>query len=66
MVIGVEIACQNPDAVDLAALKNIFPYGQIDVSAGKGGLDIEKPNGNGITVIAHAAIHVSLPLGSAS
>ena len=63
MVIGVELACQAPDTVDTHEIAKIFPYGQISVQASKGGLDIEKPNGTGATLIAHAAIHVSLPVG---
>ena len=64
MLIDVEIACQNPTELDLAQVRDIFPYGQVDVSAVAGGLDIVNPhyqNGQK-TVIAHAAIKISLNL----
>lgn len=62
MIIDVSIACQNPEAVDLAAVAAEFPYGRISVSAVAGGLDVPNPNrpdGHG-AIIAHAAIQVSL------
>ena len=66
MQVDVEIACQNPDAVDTSALTAIFPYGQISVSVAKGGLDIPRPDGDGNpTVIAHAAISVSFDMEAA-
>lgn len=58
MIIDVEIACQQPDQVDTAALLDIFPYGQPHVTVSRGGLDIARPDGNP-TVIANAAINVS-------
>ena len=63
MIIDVEIACQQPDQVDTAALLDIFPYGQPSVSVAIGGLDIPRPEGTGLpTVIAHAAISVSFEM----
>ena len=62
MMIDVDIAAQNPDAVDRAAIAKIFPYGQVTVTASHGGLDIPKPDGNGATIIAHAAIVVSFDM----
>lgn len=61
MLIDLEIAVQQPDAVDCDALKSIFPYGQIVVTATHGGLDIPRPVGNP-TVIANAAISVSFEM----
>ena len=61
MQIDVEIAVQQPDRVDVAALTDIFPYGQITIRPVFGGLDVPRPDGNP-TVIANAAIHVSLPV----
>ena len=58
MLIDVEIAVQRPDQVDCDALKSVFPYGQVSVTAHHGGLDIPRPDGNP-TVIANAAINVS-------
>ncbi|WP_120633019.1 Lin0512 family protein [Ruegeria sp. EL01] len=59
MIIDAEIGVQQPDQVDVEALKAVFPYGQPNISVTKGGLDIEKPLGNGHTVIANAALIVS-------
>ena len=64
MLIDVEIACQNPEQVDCDQVAGVFPYGQVHVSAVKGGLDIVNPHYDDkrTTLIAHAAIHVSLDL----
>jgi uncharacterized protein (TIGR02058 family) len=59
MIIDVEIGVQQPDQVDVEALKAVFPYGQPNISVTKGGLDIEKPHDGGRTVIANAALIVS-------
>jgi len=61
MIIDVEIAAQDPDAVDTTALSDIFPYGQITITTHKGGLDVPRPDGEP-TVIVNAAINVSLDL----
>jgi uncharacterized protein (TIGR02058 family) len=62
MIIDVDIAVQNPDAVDRQSIAKVFPYGQVTVTASQGGLDVEKPDGDGVTVIAHAAIVVSFDM----
>ena len=61
MIVDVELACQDPSAVDIDQVADVFPYGQIAITAEKGGLNIPKPDG-GHTVVAHAAIIVSLHL----
>ncbi|MCR9112143.1 MAG: Lin0512 family protein [Rhodobacteraceae bacterium] len=61
MLIDVEIAAQQPDRVDCTALADVFPYGQVTVTAAHGGLDIPRPDGNP-TVMVNAAISVSLDL----
>ncbi len=61
MIIDVDIAVQNPDALNLDDLKSIFPYGQVAITASRGGLDIPRPDGNP-TVIANAAINVSFEM----
>lgn len=58
MIIEVEVAVQDPHAVDTEALAEIFPYGHASVSAVQGGLDIGKPDSEDHTVIAHAAVIV--------
>lgn len=61
MLVDIEIAVQNPDAVDVTELAEIFPYGQVAITVAHGGLDVPKPSG-GHTVIANAAIAVSFDL----
>ncbi len=62
MIIDVEIGVQQPDAVDCNALLKVFPYGQPSVTVVKGGLDIAKPGGDGISVVANAAVIVSFDM----
>jgi uncharacterized protein (TIGR02058 family) len=66
MIVDVEIATQKPNEVNCTELSSIFPYGQINISAVAGGLDIPKPDGTGFTVIAHAAIAVSFDMEATS
>ncbi len=58
MIIDVEIAVQDPDAVDTEALLDIFPYGQPSITVTHGGLNVPRPEAPP-TVIANAAINVS-------
>ena len=64
MLIDVEIAVQQPDQVACDTLADVFPYGQISVRAVHGGLNVPRPNAPP-TVIANAAISVSLDLADA-
>ena len=61
MLLTVEIGVQHPDQVDVEALKSVFPYGQPTINIVKGGLDVQRPDGNP-TVIANAAISVSFDM----
>jgi len=61
MLIDVEVAVQRPAEVDCDALKGVFPYGTVTITASEGGLDVPRPDGEP-TVIANVAIHVSLIL----
>jgi uncharacterized protein (TIGR02058 family) len=63
MLIDLEIGVQMPDRVDAAALRAVFPYGQISVSVVKGGLDVPRADGGLPTVIANAAISVAFEMG---
>ena len=65
MIIKVEIGVQQPDKVDVEALKAVFPYGQPTVHVVKGGLDIPRPVGNP-TVMANAALSVSFEMEATS
>ncbi len=62
MLIDVEIGAQQPEAVDSNALRDIFPYGKPHITVVKGGLDVDKPDGGGTTVIVNAAIIVSFDM----
>lgn len=62
MLIDVEIGIQQPEAVEVATLLGIFPYGQPSVRLVKGGLDVDKPDGSGTSVIANAAVIVSFDM----
>lgn len=64
MLIDVEIGVQKPEQVDIQALLDIFPYGQPKITLTKGGLDIDKPDGSGTSVIVNAAIIVSFDMES--
>ena len=65
MIIDVEIGVQDPSAVDTDSLHDIFPYGQPNITAVKGGLDVPRPVGNP-TVIANVALSVSFNMEPAS
>lgn len=62
MIIDVEIGVQQPEQVDAGKLLAVFPYGTPSVSVAKGGLDIEKPDRQGRTVIANASLAVSFDM----
>lgn len=62
MLIDVEIGVQQPEAVDAEALLKVFPYGQPSVRVVKGGLDVSKSDGSGLTVMANAAVIVSFDM----
>jgi uncharacterized protein (TIGR02058 family) len=60
MLIDLEIGVAQPAKVDQEALAKVFPYGQVNVSVQEGGLDVPRADGGKPTVIANAAISVSL------
>lgn len=62
MLIDVTIGVQDPVAVDTDELISIFPYGTPDIKIVEGGLDIAKPNADGKTLIANAAVTVSFEM----
>jgi len=65
MLIDVEVAVQDPASVDVNAVAEIFPYGQVQVTVVPGGLDVPRPDALP-TVMANVAISVSLDLKVAS
>lgn len=62
MLIDVEIGVQKPERVDIQALLGIFPYGQPTITLTKGGLDVDKPDGSGTSVIVNVALVVSFDM----
>ncbi|MGB1872979.1 MAG: Lin0512 family protein [Candidatus Puniceispirillaceae bacterium] len=62
MLIDVEIGVQKPDQVDDAEVKAVLPYGNAGVRIVPGGLDIPKPDGSGVTILANAAIIISFDM----
>jgi hypothetical protein len=62
MLVDVEIAVQQPSAVNLTKLEKILPYGQSTFKVISGGLDITKPDGKGATVVANVAVIVSFDM----
>lgn len=62
MLVDVEIAVQKPNCVNLKDLKKILPYGKSVFKVVSGGLDVPKPGGNGVTVIANVAVIVSFDM----
>jgi uncharacterized protein (TIGR02058 family) len=65
MIIDVEIGVQRPQQVDIDKVAAIFPYGQASVQVVEGGLDIDKPDGSGCTIIANAAVVVYFDMEAA-
>jgi uncharacterized protein (TIGR02058 family) len=61
MLITVDVGVQQPEKVDRQAVAEVFPYGQVSVNIIKGGLDVPRPDGDGLpTVMANVAISVAL------
>ncbi len=63
MRIVVDIGVQQPDAVDIAQVLAVFPYGQAEVQLHKGGLDVARPDGDGApTIMANVALSVGFEM----
>jgi uncharacterized protein (TIGR02058 family) len=63
MKIRVDIGVQQPDAVDVAEVLKVFPYGQAEVHVCEGGLDIPRPDGLGHpTIMANVALTVGFDM----
>jgi uncharacterized protein (TIGR02058 family) len=62
MLVDVEIGVQQPEAVDVDEIKSVLPYGQCAVNVVSGGLDVPKPDGSGVTIMANAAIVISFDM----
>ncbi|WP_299953192.1 Lin0512 family protein [uncultured Roseobacter sp.] len=63
MQIRVDIGVQNPEAVNVAEVLEVFPYGQAEVHVQHGGLDIARPEGEGNpTIMANVALTVGFDM----
>jgi uncharacterized protein (TIGR02058 family) len=60
--VEVTIGVQQPDRVDLEAIKKSLPLGNVTVNAVKGGLDVADSDNNDSSVIASAAIAVRVEM----
>ncbi len=60
MRVDVTIAVPEPDAVDGEAVLSVLPYGQKRINVVKGGLEIPNEDGSDATIMANAAVLVSL------
>jgi uncharacterized protein (TIGR02058 family) len=60
MQVDITIGTPRPSAVDKAAVLAVLPYGKGTVTVVEGGLRIENDAGTDATLIAHAAVVVSL------
>ena len=60
MRVDVTIAVPEPDAVNKEAVLSVLPYGQKHINVVLGGLEIPTEDGSDATVIANAAVLVSL------
>lgn len=66
MQVEIHIGVAQPERVDVDAVAAVLPYGQAQVTVVKGGLDIPKDDGSGVTVMASAAAVVFLDIDEAS
>ena len=62
MQVEVTIGVQQPDKVDIEAVRKSLPYGVVTAKAVKGGLDVPEEGHHDLAVIASAAIAVRFDL----
>ncbi len=60
MRVDVTIAVPEPDAVNKEAVLSVLPHGQGHIKVIKGGMEIPSEDGSDATIIANAAVLVSL------
>ncbi len=66
MQIRLDVGVQQPDQVDIDALKAVFPYGDVTVNVCEGGLDVPRPEGQegsgNPTIMANVALSVGFDM----
>ena len=62
MIVDVLLGAQEPDKINVDQIKGIFPYGAVTIDRVFGGLDVNKPNNDGKTIIVTAAIIISFDM----
>lgn len=62
MVVEIIIGVANPDQVNQQKVADMLPYGARSVRVEAGGMDTQKEDGSGLTIMANAAIIVFLDL----
>ena len=62
MHVDVTIGVPQPDAVDREAVAGVLPHGHAEVRVVQGGLEIPSRDGADATVMANAAVIVSLDM----
>ncbi len=62
MRVEIVIGVARPEAVDVAAVAAVLPYGTAEVRVVRGGLDVAADEGDGLTVVANAAAVVWLDI----
>ncbi len=63
MRITLDVGVQQPDRVDIDALRAVFLYGIVTVNVVRGGLDVPRPDGDGApTVMANVALSVAFDM----
>ena len=62
MQIDLNIAVQEPDQVDLAAVAATLPYGHVAPRATKGGLNVVDATSGETVIIVNAGVSVRLPV----
>ena len=62
MQVEVTIGVQQPERVDIEAVRKSLPYGIVTAKAVKGGLDVPQEENHDLAVIASAAIAVRFDL----
>jgi len=63
MFVEVTVAVPDPSGVDAAAVAKELPYGTVNVTTVKGGLEIPAESGSDSIIIANAAVIVSFDDG---